>query len=124
MPFHMLVVDDEEALELLFNAFFDKDINEGKITISFTPSAQKCLDFIEEVGRVDLVLTDINMPGMNGYALLEKLKVSYADMPVYIISAYGTEDYIQKAKELGADEFFVKPFDFSLIKEKISQLYS
>jgi len=63
-------------------------------------------------GPVDLILTDINMPDINGLELISYLRknLNYKDIPVFIISTEGSAKDIEKGKQLGADEYVVKPF--------------
>lgn len=119
--FHIVVVDDEQAVDMLFKAFFDTEISSKKVRITYVDLAKKCLKLIE-AEKVDLILSDINMPQMNGFEFLAELRSKGHDIPVFMISAYGSAQYVNKAKELGAQEFFVKPFDFALIKQKVEQL--
>ena len=68
-----------------------------------------------------LILSDINMPGMTGLQLLEKIKLEYKTPPpvVMMITAYGDEENYNRAMQLGADDFLTKPLDFILLKEKL-----
>ncbi len=117
-PFHIVVIDDERAMEMLFKGFFDKEVGRGEIKITYLEEPSNFFELIknEEVG---LVMSDINMPVMSGYDFLDKLKSSEHNLPVYMISAYGGKDHIEMAKEKGAAGFFVKPFDFDTIKSQI-----
>lgn len=119
--FHIVVVDDEQAIDMLFKAFFDAEISSNKIRITYIDVAKKCFDILKEE-RVDLILSDINMPQMNGFEFLDLMRDQYPQVPIFMISAYGSQDYINKAIEKGAQEFFVKPFDFDEIKSKIELL--
>jgi CheY-like chemotaxis protein len=69
-----------------------------------------------------LILSDINMPGMSGLQLLEKVKQKYMKPPpvVMMITAYGDAENHRLAKELGADDFLTKPVDFTMLKEKLN----
>jgi YesN/AraC family two-component response regulator len=67
-----------------------------------------------------LILTDINMPEMNGIELLKKIKARYPELKVFMITAYGDEQNFNAAKSLGADDYFTKPLRFDLLKEKLS----
>jgi CheY-like chemotaxis protein len=68
-----------------------------------------------------LILSDINMPGMSGLELLEKIKTKFLKPPpiVMMITAYGDEENYKTAKQLGADDFLTKPVDFFALKEKL-----
>jgi CheY-like chemotaxis protein len=67
-----------------------------------------------------LILTDINMPGMSGIELLKNIKAKYPELKVFMITAYGDEQNFNAAKSLGADDYFTKPLQFELLKEKLS----
>jgi len=69
-------------------------------------------------------LSDINMPGMSGLELLEKIKTNYLEPPpvVMMITAYGDDENYATAKRLGADDFLTKPVDFGALKEKLKTL--
>ncbi len=121
MALRILVVDDEEDVELLFRQRFRKEVNEAKVKLHFANSGAKALLELEDVTNQDIIiiLSDINMPGMTGLELLEKIKQKYPGKKVMMISAYGNEQYMNEAQQKGADDFFTKPVDFKLLKEKI-----
>ncbi len=121
MAFKILVVDDEQDVELLFKQRFRKSIREGEINIDFAFSGEAALAFLHEPGSTDiaLILSDINMPGMTGFELLEKVKSEYPALKVMMISAYGDDEHTQKAMRLGADELLAKPIDFKKLEEKL-----
>jgi CheY-like chemotaxis protein len=121
MALRILVVDDEEDVELLFRQRFRKEANEGKVNLHFANSGAKALQELQDVSNQDIIiiLSDINMPGMTGLELLEKIKQQYPNKKVMMISAYGNEQYMNEAQQKGADDFFTKPVDFKLLKEKI-----
>ncbi len=60
------------------------------------------------------------MPEMNGMELLKEIKTRYPELKVFMITAYGDEKNFDMAKNLGADDYFTKPFQFDLLKEKLS----
>ena len=121
MAFNILVVDDEQDVELLFKQRFRKSIREGEINIDFAFSGEEALAFLRQPGSTDiaLILSDINMPGMTGFELLEKVKSEYPELKVMMISAYGDEERTQTAMRLGADELLAKPIDFKKLEEKL-----
>lgn len=73
--------------------------------------------------HIDLILTDINMPDINGLEFISYLRnnPNYKDIPVFIISTEGSAKDIEKGKQLGADEYLVKPFSPAILKELIKQ---
>lgn len=121
MAFKILVVDDEQDVELLFKQRFRKSIREGEINIDFAFSGEDALTYLNEPSHTDvaLILSDINMPGMTGFELLEKIKNNHPTLKVMMISAYDDEKHTQKALQLGADDLLAKPIDFKKLEEKL-----
>jgi DNA-binding NtrC family response regulator len=71
-----------------------------------------------------VILSDINMPGMDGLQLLGEIKQRRPDLPVMMVTAYGDDERRRQAHELGAFEFMTKPVDFDRLKERLCQLPS
>jgi DNA-binding NtrC family response regulator len=103
---NILVVDDDDALRLVLVGL----LKQAGYAARAVPSAEKALD---EVGKtpIDLVVTDVRMPGMDGMALLAALGKSVPDLPVIVLSAHGTVPMAVEAMKQGAKEFMLKPFD-------------
>lgn len=122
----LLVVDDEQDIQFLFQQKFRKEIKSGKVQIKFAINGTTALDIIESVdNRGDyFVLTDINMPEMTGTELLKEIKSKYPTLKVIMITAYGDEQNFNIAKQNGADDFFTKPLEFNLLKEKLNYMYT
>jgi len=119
-----LVVDDERDVEMLFLQKFRKEIRSGIIELEFAFSGQAALDHLKNTQPPDVlyIFSDINMPGMSGLQLLEKVKSQFPQIQVSMISAYGDDHNFQKAKESGAKEFFTKPIDFESLKNEMNQM--
>jgi CheY-like chemotaxis protein len=120
----LIVVDDEIDVQFLFQQKFRKEIKSGEIQIHYAfngPSALKLLESLENRTRY-LILSDINMPEMTGIELLKEIKSRYPLLKVIMITAYGDEQNFNLAKKHGADEYFTKPLEFDLLKEKLSSL--
>jgi CheY-like chemotaxis protein len=118
----ILVVDDEQDVKTLFEQRFRKEIRTGQVSFAFAFSGEEALRYLEQYGHeAVLILSDINMPGMSGLELLDKIKHSQLEPPpiVMMITAYGDEENFNAAKRLGADDFLTKPVDFTLLKEKL-----
>lgn len=118
----VLVVDDERDVQLLFEQRFRREIRSGEMQFDFTFSGEEALQYLsvhEQKGL--LVLSDINMPGMSGLELLAQIKQKHLRPPpvVMMITAYGDADNYNAAIKLGANDFFTKPLDFSILKEKL-----
>ena len=69
-----------------------------------------------------MILSDINMPGMDGLTLLREIKQRGPDLPVMMVTAYGDDERRRRAGEYGAAEFITKPVDFDLLKQQLQQL--
>jgi CheY-like chemotaxis protein len=119
----ILVVDDEQDIQVLFEQRFRKEIRDKKVEFHFAFSGEEALEKMRSMEHeAVLILSDINMPGMNGFQLLEEVKKKYLKPPpvVMMITAYGDSENHRMAKELGADDFLTKPVDFTALKEKLN----
>jgi CheY-like chemotaxis protein len=116
----ILVVDDEIAMVRLFEQRFRKELRDGLIQFTFAHSGEEALDlFCGKDADLVMILSDINMPGMNGLELLRQLRLKGVNVPVYMTSAYENEVYQTKSKEFGASGFIPKPLDFEIIRQLI-----
>ena len=107
----ILVVDDEPDLETLIKQKFRKKIKNEEYSFLFAENGRHALEVLDE-NDVDLVLTDINMPEMDGLSLLSKLNETDYFLKTVIVSAYGDMQNIRTAMNLGAFDFITKPIDF------------
>jgi CheY-like chemotaxis protein len=117
----ILVVDDEPDVEVLFRQQFRRDLRSGRFTMEFAQSAPAALQRITDAGGVSLILilSDINMPGMNGFELLPKAKALRPDVPIIMITAYGDPETKHQALENGAEALLTKPIDFAELRNEI-----
>jgi CheY-like chemotaxis protein len=117
----LLVVDDELDVKDMFLQRFRKEIKAGKISLVFAHSGEEALDLLSQIQPMDivLILSDINMPGMTGFDLLKIVKEKLPHLKIFMVSAYGDALNMNKAKEIGADDFIEKPVNFQLLEEKI-----
>lgn len=125
MNMNILVVDDEQDIRSLFEQRFRREIKNGEIAFEFAYSGEDALEVMRKFSQeAVLILSDINMPGMNGLELLGIIKEKEKSPPpvVMMITAYGDTENYNKAMELGADDFLTKPVDFKKLKEKIKSL--
>ena len=109
----ILMVDDEEDLELLVRQRFRRRIRKGEYEFLFAQNGKEALEALEENPDVHLVLSDINMPVMDGLTLLGQLEDTKPDVKAVIISAYGDMENIRTAMNRGAFDFVTKPVDFN-----------
>jgi CheY-like chemotaxis protein len=121
----ILVVDDERDVRLLFEQRFRREIRNQELFFSFAYSGEEALTYLEaQDSEAVLILSDINMPGMNGLELLKRIKETHMTPPpvVMMITAYGDAENYNTAMRLGADDFLTKPVDFGTLKEKLKAL--
>ncbi len=119
-----LVVDDERDVEMLFRQKFRKEVRQGLLELEFAFSGNEALELLKSKQPPDVVyiFSDINMPGMTGFDLLEEVKEHFPQIKVSMISAYGDNDNYERAINSGAKEFFTKPIDFDSLKEELHQM--
>ncbi len=122
----ILIVDDERDVEMLFRQKFRKEIKNKEIEMVFAFSGDEALELLNEADppEVMYVFSDINMPGMTGLELLDKVKARFPSIYVSMISAYGDSDNYSKAIQSGAKEFFTKPIDFDSLRKEILEFKS
>jgi CheY-like chemotaxis protein len=120
-PATILVVDDESQMEPLFQLRYRKNLKAGEYQFIYVLSAFEALELLDQNPAIDIVLCDINMPGMNGLTLLPKLFERNEMLRVVMVSAYGNMQNIRKAMNLGAYDFVTKPIDFDDLKMTIKK---
>ncbi|TXE14753.1 response regulator [Algoriphagus aquimarinus] len=120
----ILIVDDERDVELLFRQKFRKEVKSGLLELAFAFSGDEALKLLgsEHPPEVVYVFSDINMPGMTGLELLDRVKSQFPAINVSMISAYGDTENFKKAMESGAKEFFTKPIDFDSLRKEIGRI--
>jgi adenylate cyclase len=112
MTTRILVVDDEPDLESLLVQKFRRRIREGSLAFVFARDGVEALGVLKDNADVDLVVSDINMPRMDGLSLLAKLQEAEDRLSTVIVSAYGDMANIRTAMNRGAFDFLTKPIDF------------
>jgi phosphoserine phosphatase RsbU/P len=115
----ILVVDDEADLELLVRHHFRKPIAAGLLKFHFASDGEQALHSLSMHSAIDLVITDINMPVMDGLTLLRRAGELQRILKTVIISAYDDMENIRAAMNGGAYDFLTKPIDFSDLEKTI-----
>jgi CheY-like chemotaxis protein len=120
----ILVVDDEPDVAELFRQRFRREVRKGTYVMHFAGSGEVALEKLTDGIEPSLIviLSDINMPGMDGLTLLREIKQREPDLPVMMVTAYGDDERRRRASELGASEFITKPVDFEQLKAQLRQL--
>ena len=107
------MVDDEPDLEALIVQKFRKPIREGSMSFVFARDGVEALATLQQQPDIVLVLSDINMPRMDGLTLLQELQTSHESLSTVIVSAYGDMANIRTAMNRGAFDFVTKPIDLA-----------
>jgi diguanylate cyclase (GGDEF)-like protein len=121
MTAKILVVDDEPLLEYVILQLFRHQISTKELEFEFAINGVQALDKLQADGSFDLVLTDINMPEMDGLTLLENLPAIDPTLKAVVVSAYGDMPNIRIAMNRGAFDFLTKPIDFDDLKITINK---
>jgi len=124
MSFSILVVDDEPDVAEMFRQRFRREARQGTYVLHFAASGEEALDKLTNGVRPELIviLSDINMPGMDGLSLLREIKTRRPDLPVMMVTGYSREKPGPLAAEAGALQFLSKPVDFDLLKKELRRL--
>jgi two-component system, response regulator, stage 0 sporulation protein F len=126
MSVSILVVDDEPDVQDLFRQRFRREARQGTYVLHFALSGEEALARLagEIEPQLIVILSDINMPGMDGLELLRQVKRQHPELPVMMVTAYGDDERRRRAAEYGAAEFVAKPVDFDALKQHLRQLPS
>jgi CheY-like chemotaxis protein len=120
----ILIVDDEPDVAELFRQRFRHEARQGTYVLHFAASGEEALSRLNGEVRPELIviLSDINMPGMDGLTLLREVKKRRPALPVMMVTAYGDDERRKRAAEGGAMDFLTKPVDFDTLKENLRRL--
>jgi CheY-like chemotaxis protein len=123
MSFSILIVDDEPDIADLFRQRFRREVRQGQYVLHFAGSGEEALRRFAEIRpELIVILSDINMPGMDGLELLATVRRLRPELPVLMVTAYGDDERRRRADELGAAAFLTKPVDFNQLKQQLTQL--
>ena len=120
-PYKILVVDDEPDVEPMILQRLRRDIRAGRYSFVFAPNGVAALEALRESPDIDMVLSDINMPEMDGLTLLQQIPQVDPDIRAVIVSAYGDMKNIRTAMNRGAFDFVTKPLDFEDLQLTINR---
>jgi len=120
----ILIVDDEKDVEMLFRQKFRKEVKIYDFELVFAFSGDEALAILGSTNPPEImyIFSDINMPGMTGLELLDKVKEKYPQISVSMISAYGDSDNYNRDINSGAQGFLTKPIDFDSLKKEIVKI--
>ena len=119
--YKILVVDDEPDLEHLMRQRMRRDVRAGLYSFAFAQNGVEALEVLNKDPDIDMVLSDINMPRMDGLTLLEQMPLVDPNLRAVIVSAYGDMKNIRTAMNRGAFDFVTKPIDFQDLRVTIER---
>ena len=117
----ILVVDDEPDLKPLVLQRMRRDIRSGRYEFFFAEDGIEAIGVLSEIRDIDMIITDINMPRMDGLTLLERIPNVNPNTRAIVVSAYGDMNNIRTAMNRGAFDFVTKPLDFSDLRVTIER---
>ena len=113
----LLIVDDQQGIRLLLNEVMKKEGYETYLAANGVEALR-----LSEEHKIDCVLLDMKIPGMNGVEILKKLKEKWPDLPVFMMTAYGELGIVQEALSIGAIRYFTKPFDIFELRDEVNKV--
>ena len=124
MSVSILVVDDEPDVPQLFRQRFRREVRDGTYVMHFADSGEAALQQLSDgiEPQLIVILSDINMPGMDGPTLLGEIEQRWPELPVMMVTAYGDDERRRRATTYGAAEFISKPVDFDFLKRRLQRL--
>lgn len=117
----VLFVDDEPDIELLAKQKFRKQIADGSLELLFAQNGQEALDLIALEPDIAVVVSDVNMPQMDGLTLLDKLQDCNPAIKTIVVSAYGDTKTLRSAMNKGVFDFVTKPIDFNELADSLER---
>ncbi|MEM9006470.1 MAG: response regulator, partial [Cyanobacteria bacterium P01_F01_bin.86] len=123
-PYMILVIDDEAEIQRLVQQRFRKKIKTGELNFRFAQNGLEAFQLLQNTDNandIDMILTDIRMPEMDGLTLLEKLEELDSPLKAVVVSAYGDMKNIRTAMNRGAFDFVTKPIDFKDLDATITK---
>jgi len=117
LPKKILVVEDDEEMRALLEEFF---LEEGFETESVNDGSEAFRKLVK--GSFDLVITDIRMPGLTGLDILPGIRKLQPEVPIIVITAFGSDEIRQRALERGATAYLEKPIQFKTLRSLVCEV--
>lgn len=127
MKTNLIIVDDDEMILECYSHSFRKEIRSGEYVIEMYQNGKECCEALnnmkeEERNNLIVIVSDINMPIMDGFELLKRVKEDFNHLHVMMVSAYNDPETVAKAESLGAKILVEKPIDFKELKNQIKRM--
>jgi adenylate cyclase len=120
-PVRLLVVDDEPDVRRLFERRFRRDVADGRMLLRFAESGREALEVLASDPGIEVVITDLNMPEMDGFELLGRIQAIERPLRTIVLTAYGDMPNIRRAMRQGAFDFQVKPLDVDDLRATVAK---
>jgi signal transduction histidine kinase len=108
----ILIVDDEPDIQGMINLKMRKQIRDGKFNFCFASNGEEAIEKLKTEDDIDILVSDINMPVMDGITLINQIKDEFPDIKSIMVTAYGDMDNIRSAIKNGVQDYLVKPINF------------
>ncbi|WP_419763928.1 MAG: response regulator [Arcobacter sp.] len=119
--FNIIYVEDDEQIRNNFEDIFQEFFKNVYISSDGAEALEKYNDLQKENIRVDAIISDINMPNMNGISLLKEIRKLNEDIPFYFTTAYSDETYLMESIKLNVTSYFIKPVEIKNLIEKVNK---
>lgn len=119
-PRWILLADDDQDDIFLFQQAFKQTGNQTELKIA--NDGFEVIDAMQANRSPELIFLDINMPRMNGFECMEELSTYYGFVPIIFFSTYQSEDFVKRAKKLGASGYIKKPTSFDVFQSMLTQV--
>ena len=112
------IIDDEIVMKDLYNFILERPIRRGLLEIKFFSDSREFVEWFKK-NTPDLILTDINLPHMDGTLLMDIVKKSGRNIPTYFVSGYHESNYKNSMRDLSVNRFISKPLNFNHVLDLI-----
>lgn len=119
----ILIVDDESSIKFLFTRMFKKEVKSELYELFFAENGEEALEVLTNNAGIELIISDINMPIMDGFELLKNVVSKYPEIPVFMSSAYTDQERKDLATKLGAKKYISKPVNFPELKILLTSFF-
>lgn len=120
----VLIVDDEKDVHFLFECKLGRDSDLAENEYIFAENGQEALEIYKECGDIDMIITDLDMPVMNGLDFISLIREEDQRTPIFVISMHSDMDRLKRAHALKVRKYLIKPFDFDELFEEMKALMS
>ena len=120
----ILIVDDEADVETLISQKFRRKVRRSEWELTYSRNGEEALEILQSNPEIDIVLSDINMPKMDGLTLLQKIREKNFDLRTIMVSAYSDIENIRTAMNNGAFDFITKPINFQDMEITIERSFN